>query len=83
MEAMRKMGFNEAEKWCIKKPEKVLESENCTILWDFPIQTDKILKHNRSDITVIDKKSNKCMLIDPASPFDTRIEKKEEEKCTN
>ena len=47
------------------------------------METDKIVKHNRPDITVIDKKSNKCMLIDPASPFDTRIEKKEEEKCTN
>ena len=34
-------------------------------------------------ITVIDKKSRKCLLIDPACPFDTRIGKKEEEKCTN
>ena len=52
-------------------------------MWDFPIQTDKTLEHNRPDITVIDKKSKKCILIDPAYPFDTRIEKKEEEKCTN
>ena len=52
-------------------------------MWDFPIQTDKTLEHNRPDITVIDKKSKKCILIDPAYPFDTHIEKKEEEKCTN
>ena len=78
-----KWGFNKAEKWYIHKPEKVLESENCKILWDFPIQTDKTLEHNRPDITVIDKKSKKCILIDPAYPFDTHIEKKEEEKCTN
>ena len=32
-----KLGFNEAKKWYIHKPEKVLESENCNILWDFPI----------------------------------------------
>ena len=65
------------------KPEKVLESENCKILWGFSIQTDKTLEHNRPDITVIDKKSKKCILIDPACPFDTLIEKKEEKKCKN
>ena len=49
----------------------------------FSIQTDKTLEHNRPDITVIDKKSKKCLLIDPTYSFDTPIEKKEEEKCTN
>ena len=32
-----KWGFNKAEKWYIHKPENVLESENCKILWDLPI----------------------------------------------
>ena len=78
-----KWGFNGAEKWYIHQPEKFLESENCKILWDFPIQTEKTLEHNRPDITVIDKTSKKCILTDPACPFDTRIEKKEQAKCTN
>ena len=52
-------------------------------MWDFPTQTDKTFEHNRPDITAIDKKSKKCILIDPTCPFDTRIERKEEEKCTN
>ena len=52
-------------------------------MWDFPIQADKTLEHNRPDITAVDKKSKKYLLIDPACPFDTHIEKKEEEKCTN
>ena len=34
-------------------------------------------------MTVIDNKSKKCILIDPACPFYTYIDKKEEEKCTN
>ena len=59
----------------------MLESEECKILWDFPIQTDKTLEHNRPDITLIEKK--KCLLIDPAYSFGTRIEKKKEEKCNN
>ena len=78
-----KWGFNKAEKWYIHKPEKVLESGDGKILWDFPIQTDKTLDHNRPDITYFDKKSKKCLLVDPACPFDTRIGKKEEEKYTN
>ena len=45
-----KWGSNKAEKWYIHKPEKVLESGNYKILWDFPIQTDKTLEHNRPDI---------------------------------
>ena len=38
------------------KPEKVLESEDCKILWDFLIPIDKTIEHNKPDITVIDKK---------------------------
>ena len=64
-----KWDFNKAEKWYIHKPEKVLESENCMILQDFPIQTDKTLEHNLPDITVIDKESKKYVLIDLACPF--------------
>ena len=71
------------KKQYINKPEKVLESENCEILWVFPIQTDNTLEHNRPDATVIEKKNKKCIPIDPACPLDTRIEKNEEEKCTN
>ena len=52
-------------------------------MWGFPIQTDKNLEHNRPDIPVFDNKSQRCPLIDPSCPFDTHIEKKEEEKCMN
>ena len=78
-----KWGFEKSDQCYTHKPEKVLESEECKILWDFPIQTDKALEHNRPDITVIEKKTKKCLLIDPSCPFDTCIEKKEEEKCNN
>ena len=46
LEDMSKWEFNKAEKWYIHKPEKVLESEDCKIVWDFPIQTDKNLGHS-------------------------------------
>ena len=76
-----KWGFNKAEKWYIHQPDKVLESKNCNILWVFPMQTEETLEYNRPDITIIEKKSKKYILIYPACPFDTSIEKKEEEKC--
>ena len=75
--------FEKSDQWYTHKPERVLESEECKILWDFPMQTNKTLEHNRPDITVIEEKTKKCLRIDPACPFDTRIEKKEEEKCSN
>ena len=50
------------------------------VFWDFPIQTDKELDHNRPDITTIDKRNKVCWLIDVACPFDTRIDKKEKMK---
>ena len=78
-----KWGFKKPDHWYTHKHEQVLESEECKILWDFPIQIDKTLEHSRPDITVIEKKTKKCLLIDPAFPFDTRIEKKQEEKCNN
>ena len=76
-----KWRFSKVEKWHIQKPDQLLDSEDCKILRGFPIQTDKTLEHNRSDITVIEKTSKKCLLIDPTCPFDIHIEAKEEGKC--
>ena len=61
-------------------PEKALESEHCKNLWDSPIQTCKKLEHNRPWITIVDKLAGKYLLIDPTCSFDTRFDRKEEEK---
>ena len=76
----QKWGFESAERWYNHKPECVLENDDCKMLWDFPIQTDKEMEHNKPDITVVDKKNKVTLLIDPTCPFDTRISQKEEEK---
>ena len=64
-------------------PDKVLESDECKILWDFSIQTDKRLEHNKPDIVVFDKLNKQVTIIDPSCPFDTRIQEKEKEKLNN
>ena len=79
----QKWGFESAETWYNHKPECVLENDDCKMLWDFPIQTDKEMEHNKPDITVVDKKNKVTLLIDPTCPFDTRISQKEQEKNTN
>lgn len=45
--------------------------------------TNKQIEHNKPDITVMEKRNKRSQLIDPSCPFDTRVEEKEEEKCTN
>ena len=60
--------------------EKVIETDEFKLLWDFPIQTDNKLDHNRPDIVVVNKSWWSCLLVDIACPFYTRIVKKEKEK---
>ena len=58
----------------------MIETDEVKLLWDFPIQTDNKLDHNRPDIVVENKSSRSCLLMDIACPFDARIVKKEREK---
>ena len=67
-----------SEKWWEHNVEKVLQSEEVKILWDFKIQKDKHLAHNIPDITVVENKQ--VWLIDVAIPGDSRINQKEVEK---
>ena len=40
------------------------ETNNATIWWDYSIQTDRKIKLNKSDITVIDKREKTYKLVD-------------------
>ena len=50
------------------------------MLWDFPIQTEHQIEHNRPDVVVLDKIERSCYVIDVACPFGTRVLEKEQEK---
>ena len=56
----------------------MIETDKVKLFWDFPIQADNQLDHNRPGIVVVNKSRMSCLLIDIACPFDTRIVKKEE-----
>ena len=42
------------------KPQKVVETESATILWDFSIHTDKTIQANKPDISVT---NNNCLNV--------------------
>ena len=79
----QKYGFEVDTQWYLHEPEKVLENEHAKILWDFTIQTDRKIVHNRPDITLVDKETDRCFLIDVAVHGDGNIARKEFEKINN
>ena len=71
------------ETWYDHSPEAVTENDQVKLLWDFRIQTDLHLNHNRPDIVVLKKVGGVSSIIDVAGSFDTRIEEKEREKINH
>ena len=71
-----------ADKWYEHKTPPVVEGENTTILWDFPINTDRAIQANRPDIVIKDHKSKTCLLNDMTIPTDRNISVKEFDKLS-
>ena len=65
----------EAECWYQHKPERVMENEKATILWDSPIITVRHVPCNKPDIVIWEKKSDRYQIIDVAIPSDYNIQK--------
>ena len=63
--------------WHEQNPERVLESENIKILWDFTVQCDRKIEARRPDIVFIDKKEREVIIIDVPIPGDDRVKDKE------
>ena len=53
------------------------------ILWDVCIQVDRQIEHRRPDIVVMEKNTNKCLIIDVACPVDNNLTLKRNEKLDN
>ena len=64
------------------KPNTVTENDECTILWDMPIHTDREIQANRPDITVKDEELKQCYLIDMTVPSERNVSAKEVEKLS-
>ena len=71
------------EKWYSYKPNAVLQNDIAKLLWDFPIQTDHEIQHNKPDIILHEKTKNTAYIIDIAVPSDYSVVNKRAEKLRN
>ncbi|KAG1698106.1 Serine/threonine-protein kinase SIK2 [Nymphon striatum] len=63
-------------------PDRVVENEDVTVLWDSQIQTDRHIPCNKPDIVIKEKNSRRCFLIDVSIPSDYNIQKEATEKLS-
>ena len=68
--------------WYEHETPPAMTNENVTILWDFPIQTDKTIKANRPDIIIKDKNEKTCLMLDVSIPSDKNTSLKIYEKIS-
>ena len=68
------------EKWYEYVPEGVVENEEVKVLWDINVQSDNVIEARRQDLSVIDKKERKGIIVDIAVPADVRVGEKERGK---
>ena len=61
--------MNRSEKWCEHQPDGVEEGERSKILCDTTIQCDHIIKARRPDMKVVEKESDKAIIVDIVSPY--------------
>ena len=78
-----KLGYDRDEKYYNYEPQPVYEPSNNKLLWDFKIQTENKIEHNKSDIEVLDEIKRMCLIIDVACLFDIRVKGKEKEEIEN
>ena len=55
-------------------------NKRCKILWDMVIQCDHVIKATRPGIVLVEKESNKAIIVDIASPWNHTVCEKEGEK---
>ena len=70
------------DKWYQHQPETVMHNKdnNITIMWDMPVNTDRTINVNRSDIIDKDSVNSTCKLIEMTVPSDRNIALKVIEK---
>ena len=64
----KKHDLPHSEKWYDHRAEAVTENEKVKVLWDFNIQTDKLIEARRPDIVLVNKEMKECRFIDIAIP---------------
>ena len=77
LDALCKYDLSRSEKWYDHHPDGVIENETCKILWDMNIQCGHVIEARGPHIVVVDRESNKGIVVDIASPWDHRVYEKD------
>ena len=75
----KNMTFRPA-KWQDDGPEPILENNCVKVLWNFPVQTDHTVRHNKPEILVFEKKSQSAIIIDIDVPANVTWQENELKK---
>ena len=75
-----KYGLKTFSKWYERQPLPFIENEDIKRAWNMTIFTDKKLKHNRPDITLLQKKDKEWISKDIAVPAVHNIVEAQNEK---
>ena len=73
------MGLQVTDKHYEHIPERVINMNSTTVMWEVPVITDGRILANRPDIILHDKKETSYLLIDLATPYDSYVNTKETE----
>ena len=76
----RHFGVPVESRWYRHHPDRLVETDDITMMWDTTIPTARKIKANRPDICLRNRKTNTCLLIDISCPADGNIGKKHAEK---
>ena len=60
----------------------VVDTPKLTIIWDFPIRTDRTVQANRPDVVMKHRQNKMCQLICISVPSDSNISSKDFEKLS-
>ena len=55
---------------------KIIENDECKIIWDFPIRIPTKVLHNKPDLNVHNKLLKKTTVIEFSVPWDSNVELK-------
>ena len=60
-------------RWYRHHPDRLVETDDITMMWDTTIPTARNIGANRPDICFGNKKTNTCLLIDISCPAEDNI----------
>ena len=71
------MGLQVTDRYYEHMPERLINVNGTTIMWDVPVITDRTILANRPDTVLLDKKDKIWILIHIAIPDDLNFNTKE------